>query len=178
MNPAGPAALAGVAMNPATMIFGGVSTGTVTLTAPAPAGGAVIALSGGQLDVLRSSSSVTIPAGATTAQFTVTSTLIPTTTFITAIYNGVNETATLESVNPTVIGLACAPNPVIGGNTTVCTVTMNGIMPSATGVYVSVGPAVLRARRWLGDGAGRCGQCRVFPPDEPCPCSDRCEHLG
>ena len=45
VNPAGPAALAGVAMNPATMIFGSVSTGTVTLTAPAPAGGAVIALS-------------------------------------------------------------------------------------------------------------------------------------
>ena len=80
--------------------------------------------------------SVTIPAGATTAQFTVTSTLMRSTTVITASYNGVNKTAALTSVYPTVTALTCTPNPVIAGNTTVCTVTMNGIMPSATTVWV------------------------------------------
>ena len=81
--------------------------------------------------------SVTVPAGATTAQFTVDYLLVcHATTTITATYNGVNKTATLESVNATVIGLTCAPNPVIGGNTTVCTVTMNGIVPPDTLVSV------------------------------------------
>ena len=156
VNPAGPAALASVAMNPATMIFGSVSTGTVTLTAPAPAGGAVIALSADNwMCFVVLPAPVTIPAGATTAQFTVTSTLMPSTTVITASYNGVNKFATLESVNPTVIGLACAPNPVIGGNTTVCTVTMNGIMPSATGVFVlSDQPFFVPANGWVTVPAG------------------------
>ena len=59
-------------MNPATMIFGSVSTGTVTLTAPAPAGGAVIALSSSDWVSFYLPASVTVPAGATTAQFPVT----------------------------------------------------------------------------------------------------------
>ena len=45
VNPPAALALAGVTMNPATMIFGSTSTGTVTLTSAAPAGGAVVALS-------------------------------------------------------------------------------------------------------------------------------------
>jgi hypothetical protein len=130
VNPAGPAALAGVAMNPATMIFGSVSTGTVTLTAPAPAGGAVIALSipSSELGLFYLPDSGTVPAGGTTAQFQVTTAIAKARTVITASYNGVNKTATLESVYATVTALTCTPNPVIGGDTTVCTVTMNGIM--------------------------------------------------
>jgi hypothetical protein len=137
VNPAGPAALAGVAMNPATMIFGSVSTGTVTLTAPAPAGGAVIELSSSDWwSFYLSSDSVTVPAGATTAQFTVTSAVAPSWTDITASYNRVPKTARLTSVRPTVTALTCTPNPVIGGNPTVCTVTMNGIMVENTSVSV------------------------------------------
>ena len=158
VNPAGPAALAGVAMNPATMIFGGVSTGTVTLTAPAPAGGAVIALSssdGGVCFYLLAS--VTVPAGGTTAQFTVTSVVAPSTTFITANYNGVNKTSELlTSERATVTALTCTPNPVIGGDTTVCTVTMNGIMVEDTPVSVlSDQPLLLPgASGWLTVPAG------------------------
>ena len=132
--PAGPAALAGVTMNPATMIFGTASTGTVTLTAAAPAGGAVIALASSEWVSFNLPASVTVPAGATSAQFAVTTAIGKATTVITASYNGVNKTAALTSVYPTVIALAC--NPVIGGNTTICTVTMNGIMPAATPVWV------------------------------------------
>ena len=132
--PAAPAALAGVTMNPATMIFGSISTGTVTLTAPAPAGGAVVALFSSEWVSFNLPASITVPAGATSAQFPVTTAIGKATTVITASYNGVNRTATLTSVYPTVIALAC--NPVIGGNTTTCTVTMNGIMPAATPVFV------------------------------------------
>ena len=98
VNPAGPAALASVAMNPATMIFGSVSTGTVTLTAPAPAGGAVIALSGRQLVASSSSAPVTIPAGGDDRSVHGDQPQCQARTVITASYNGVNKTATLESV--------------------------------------------------------------------------------
>jgi hypothetical protein len=108
----------------------------VTLTAPAPAGGAVIALSSSDWALFILPASVTIPAGATSAQFQVTTSVAKSTTVITASYNGMNKTATLTSVYPTVAALTCTPNPVIGGNTTVCTVTMNGIMPSDTTVSV------------------------------------------
>src|SRR5204862_7638227 len=136
VNPAGPAALAGVAMNPATVIYGANSTGTVTLTSAAPAGGAAIALTATNTSGFTVPASVTVPVGATTAQFAVGTYWFPATTAITATYNGVEKAATLTSVNATVIGLTCAPNPVIAGNPATCTVTMNGIVPSDTPVSV------------------------------------------
>jgi hypothetical protein len=81
-----------------TSVIGGVqsSTGTVTLSGPAPAGGAQVALSSdnGAASV---HSSVTVPAGATTATFTVgTSTVLFTTSaHISASYNGTTRTASL-----------------------------------------------------------------------------------
>jgi hypothetical protein len=134
VNP--PGALAGLAMNPATMIFGSSSTGTVTLTSAAPAGGATVALSSSDWVDFYLPASVTVPAGATFAQFTVTTAIGKSTTTITASYNGVNKTATLTSVYPTATALTCTPNPVIAGNTTICTVTLNGIMPAATTVWI------------------------------------------
>ena len=137
VNPAGgPATLAGVAMNPATVIYGANSTGTVTLTSAAPAGGAVIVLTATNTSGFTVPASVTVPVGATTAQFTVGTYWFPATTRITATYNGVNKTATLTSLRATVTALTCTPNPVIGGNPTVCTVTMNGIMVEDTSVSV------------------------------------------
>jgi hypothetical protein len=155
VNPAGPAALAGVTMNPATMIFGSISTGTVTLTAPAPAGGAVVALASSEWALFVLPASVTVPAGATSAQFQVATQVAKATTVITASYNGVNKTANLASVYPTVTALTCTPNPVIGGNTTVCTVTLNGIMPGAVTVAVSTDqPFIAPASGYLTVPAG------------------------
>jgi len=118
------------------VIYGANSTGTVTLTSAAPAGGAAIALTATNTSGFTVPASVTVPVGATTAQFTVGTYWFPATTTIKATYNGVEKTATLTSVNATVIGLTCAPNPVIAGNTATCTVTMNGIMPTDTPVSV------------------------------------------
>jgi hypothetical protein len=155
VNPAGPAALAGVTMNPATMIFGSISTGTVTLTAPAPAGGAVVALASSEWALFVLPASVTVPAGATSAQFQVATQVAKATTVITASYNGVNKTANLASVYPTATALTCTPNPVIGGNTTVCTVTLNGIMPRAVTVAVSTDqPFIAPASGYLTVPAG------------------------
>ena len=134
--PAGPAALAAVTMNPNTMIFGTVSVGTVTLTTPAPAGGAVVTLASSDWVSFNVPASVTVPTGATSAKFNVTTSIGKSTTIMTATYKGVNKTAALTSVYPTVVALKCNPDPVIAGATTICTVTLNGIMPAATPVWI------------------------------------------
>jgi hypothetical protein len=135
--PAGAApALAGLKFSPTTIVFGGTATGTVTLTAAAPAGGAVITLTNSNTLQFYAPATVNVPAGATTANFIVSTVLSRSTTTITATYNGINKAVNLASVNPTVKTLTCTPNPVIAEKTTICTVTMNGTMPSATAVWI------------------------------------------
>src|SRR5207248_8155363 len=65
------ATLASMTLNPATLTGGANSTGTVTLSAAAPAGGAVVALTSNNLNAATVPASVTVAAGATTAKFTV-----------------------------------------------------------------------------------------------------------
>jgi len=81
-----------------TSVFGGQSsTGTVTLTGPAPAGGAQVLLSSSN-GAARVPSSVIVPAGATSATFTVNTSfvLISTSVTISASYNGTTRTASLS----------------------------------------------------------------------------------
>jgi Domain of unknown function (DUF4082)/Bacterial Ig domain len=83
-------------LNPTSVIGGTSSTGTVTLSGPAPAGGAQVALSSNS-GAASVPSSVTVPAGAISATFRVNTSivLISTTATISASYNGTNRTATL-----------------------------------------------------------------------------------
>src|SRR5882672_9094448 len=84
-------------LNP-TSVVGGLqsSTGTVTLSGPAPAGGAQVALSSDK-GAASVPSSVTVPAGATSATFTVNTSgvLLTTSANISASYNNTTRTATL-----------------------------------------------------------------------------------
>ena len=92
------ATLSSLTMNP-TSVFGGFqsSTGTVTLSAPAPAGGAQVALSSNN-SAAQVPSSVTVPAGATSATFTVSTSAVlsSTSATITASFNGAARSATLS----------------------------------------------------------------------------------
>ena len=84
-------------LNPTSVVGGlGSSTGTVTLSGPAPAGGAQIALSSSN-GAASVPASVTVPAGATSATFTVNTAivLISTSSNISASYNSTTRTATL-----------------------------------------------------------------------------------
>src|SRR5207249_7727831 len=77
-------------LNPASVV-GGVqsSTGTVTLSGPAPAGGAQVTLSSSNV-AASVPSSVTVPAGSSSVTFTVNTSvvLISTSATISASYNG------------------------------------------------------------------------------------------
>src|SRR5437667_67399 len=96
-----PPILSGLSLNPSSVTGGSPSTGTVTLSGPAPSGGAVVSLSSSNTGVASVPSSVMVPAGATSASFTVTTTAVSTSTSVTisGSYGGATQTATL-TVNP------------------------------------------------------------------------------
>jgi hypothetical protein len=95
--PLPPLALASLTLSPSSVI-GGLesSTGTVTLTRAAPRGGAIVALFSSN-GAARVPSSVIVPAGASAASFTVSTSivLISTSSTISASYNGTTRAATL-----------------------------------------------------------------------------------
>ncbi len=93
-------ALTSVSLNPAIVVGGSSSTGTVTLSTPAPAGGAVVSLSSGNTAVATVPASVTVPASAISATFTITTTAVgaPTQLNISGSYSG-NAQASF-TVNP------------------------------------------------------------------------------
>src|SRR5467141_383505 len=138
VTPASPAApsLSSLTLNP-TSVIGGVqsSTGTVTLSGPAPTGGAQVALSSNN-GAASVPSSVAVPAGATTATFTVNTSVVAasTTVTISAAYGGVSKSATLTVTSPplpTVSSLTLNPTSVIGGvNSSTGTVTRSGPAPA------------------------------------------------
>jgi hypothetical protein len=127
----------GVTMNPTAVNGGTNSTGTVTLSSPAPTGGAVVTMSDNN-SAASVPASVTVLAGATTATFTVTTSTVGSAVVvtITAAYNG-SKTATLTINPPPVTGLSLNPTPVVGGNNSTGTVTIQANAPTG-GVVVNL----------------------------------------
>src|SRR4029077_8007503 len=82
------ASLSSISLNPTSVAGGNPSTGTVTLSGPAPTGGAQVALSSSNTAVATVPSSVTVPAGTTSASFTVSTIAVAasTTVAISASY--------------------------------------------------------------------------------------------
>ncbi|HKB10443.1 MAG TPA: hypothetical protein VKD69_07310 [Vicinamibacterales bacterium] len=70
--PAAAPSLASVTVASPSVIGGGTTTGTVTLTGPAPAGGALVWLNGSLEGRVVTPGPITIPAGSTSATFTIT----------------------------------------------------------------------------------------------------------
>src|SRR5258708_3743742 len=95
--PLPPLTLSSLTLSPSSVV-GGLesSTGTVTLTRAAPTGGAIVALFSSN-GLARAPSSVVVLAGASSASFTVSTSivLISTSSKISASYNGTTRAATL-----------------------------------------------------------------------------------
>ncbi|HET9225649.1 MAG TPA: hypothetical protein VFR31_03220, partial [Thermoanaerobaculia bacterium] len=129
-------ALSALTLTPAT-IAGGckTSTGRVTLTGPAPAGGAVVQLAN-KNPAAGLPASVTVPAGATSAKVTITSTVVSASQSgtVTASYGGVSRSATLTVRPIGVASVSISPNPVVGPSPATGTVTLE--CPAAPGNIV------------------------------------------
>jgi hypothetical protein len=110
------AALSSVAVSPSAIVSGGQSgVGTVTLTGPAPMGGATVSLSSSNAAVAWVPSSATIQAGAASTRFTVSPgpVTVSTSVTITATYSSVTETFVL-TVNPA-SSISASPTAVFQG---------------------------------------------------------------
>ena len=133
-----PPAIQNVVLNPTTVLGGSPSTGTVTLTGPAPSSGMTVLLQSNNGAAVVSSS-VSVPSGSTTATFNVTTSAVGSVTSatITGTLNSLTKTATLTINPPSLTGLSLNPTTIVGGSTSTGTVTLNGNAP-AGGLVVAL----------------------------------------
>jgi len=122
-----PAALTSLALSPTSVLGGGASTGTVTLSGPAGSGGTVVALQSGN-SAATVPASVMVPAGSNSATFTVSTIGVnsQTTSAITATLNGTPKSATLTITPAELTGLFLNPSTVSGGTSSSGTVSLSG----------------------------------------------------
>jgi hypothetical protein len=123
-----------------SLLGGSGTTGTVTLSGPAPAGGAVVTLISGNA-AIGIPSTVTVPQGQTTANFNVTTSPVAVilASTIQALFGPCGGVTVNLTVNaPILNALGISPNSVkLLGNAT-GTVSLNGPAPTG-GITVSLG---------------------------------------
>ena len=151
-----PPALSALSLAPASVAGGVSSLGTVTLSGPAPTGGALVTLSDNS-SAASEPASVTVAAGSSSASFTISTSTVTssTTATISAVYGGVTKTAGLTvtpsgaspisgTITPAPSG-AGATLTLSQGATTVATVTAASdgsfSFPSAANGAYTVTPA-------------------------------------
>ena len=141
-EPPAEATILSLTLNPSTVTGGEPSTGTVTIDAAAPAGGVTVSLSSGD-PAATVPASVTIPEGASSADFGVATSSVEATTsaqIAATSANTANATLTIEpasSAQATILSLALDPSTVTGGDSSTGTVTIDAAAP-AGGVTVGL----------------------------------------
>lgn len=114
------------------------STGRVTLTGKAPAGGIVVTLTNGN-PAATVPASVTVAAGANNASFTIDTDSVAANQVgtVTATYGSISKSGTLTVRPVGLLSLALSPNPVVGPGQVAGTVTLECPAP-AGGVAVTL----------------------------------------
>jgi RHS repeat-associated protein len=133
--------ISAVSSSPATIGGGDPMTGTITMSGPAPTGGATVALTSDDQRVVQVPASVFVPADSTTATFTV-NTLRPTADSVVAniraFHQGSTATTAVTILRlPRVTGLSMNPTGVVGGNSSTGTVTIDIAVSGDTTVALS-----------------------------------------
>ena len=133
------ASLSSLSLIPSSVVGGSSSTGTVTLNGPAPGGGAPVTLSSSNTTVAPVPSTVTVPEGATSATFTITTTPVSRSTAVSVSgsYGGVTRSASLTVGLTSLSTLSLVPSTLVGGSSSIGTVTLNGPAPTG-GAVVSL----------------------------------------
>lgn len=134
------AGLSSVTIAP-TMVAGRLdATGTVTLSAAAPPGGFLVNLTSSKPTTAKpANTTVTVPQGATSADFTIKTFAVTKNTLvtITASAGGITKTAAVTVV-PLLKSVTLKPSSVTGGAAAVGTVTLNGAAPNDGSGGISV----------------------------------------
>lgn len=123
--------LTGLSLTPSTVTGGGSSVATVTLSAPANAGGVWIGMNSSD-PVVTVPQSVFIPAGLISKSFAVTSTPVnaSTSAVLSATQSAITKTASLTVLPPVFTKIGIAPANVFGGQNATVTLTLNAPAPS------------------------------------------------
>ncbi len=128
-----------LSVSPNTVLGSMGSTGTVTLSGNAPTGGTIVTLNSNSSSATIPAA-VTVPSGSATATFAISTNAVSavTTATITGTLGSSSKNATL-TINPAVLAsLSLAPNTLIGGSSSIGTVTLNGAAPTGgTSVVLS-----------------------------------------
>ncbi len=135
-----PTVLSTIVLNPATIVGGNATTGTINLTGSAPAGGMVVTLKSSVPNATLPST-VTVPAGSSIATFTIQTGIVtgPTTATITATQGANNATATLSIQPDSLSGISLSDSTVVGGSQTTITGTLTFSGPTpASGTVVQL----------------------------------------
>ena len=139
-SPAPPPSVSGLTCTPSSITAPGSTLCVITLTAGAPVGGANVTTSGSS-SILTVPSPVSIPAGLTSASFTVLvgAASVAQNVTVTAALNGGSKSASLAIAAPAVVlsSVSCSPTSMAAGSSTNCSVTMSGPAPS-TGIGVTL----------------------------------------
>jgi hypothetical protein len=132
-------ALAGLSLNPQSLVGGNTSQGTASLTSAAPAGGAVVTLTSSNTSAATVPASVTVPAGAFSATFTVSTASVTASTSLTisGAFGGATRSATLTVTPPpappppaSLSTVAVSPASVTGGTSSQGTVSLTSVAPT------------------------------------------------
>jgi hypothetical protein len=129
-----------VSMNPSSVVGGASSTGTVSLSGPAPSGGAQITLSTSDTtDTTLPTPTVTVPQGSTSTTFTVNTNAVIATAnaVISATYGNTVSAKLTVTPAPAVASLALNPTTVTGGTSSTATVTLSQPAPAGTVITLS-----------------------------------------
>lgn len=124
-----------VALERGSLVGGAATRGTVALDAPAPAGGAVVALTSSSPGVVSVPASITVPAGALQATFPVNTVAVPevTAVVISAHSGGVVRASRLQ-VLPADLSFQLHLSELRGGNPSTATVTLAEPAPAGGAV--------------------------------------------
>jgi hypothetical protein len=132
-----------VTVTPTALSGGQSAAGSVILSGPAPTGGLVVSLSGSFPSAVSLPSSIIVPAGATSAPFTVTTYPVTASAnvVVTASYGGCATTTTLVVWRPALkwVGLSNS-STVVGGGSVTGTVNLLGVAFSG-GVVIALSSA-------------------------------------
>ncbi|MDR3689924.1 MAG: protease pro-enzyme activation domain-containing protein [Fimbriimonas sp.] len=133
-----PAVLTGVSVSPNPVTGGNASTGTVSLSGPAPPGGDVVTLAATNATV---PSTITIPAGTSSGTFAVTTKPVTSSVVatISATLGVVTKSSSLTVQTPVLSGVSLSPSSVVGGGKSVVTGTVSLSGPAPTpGITVAL----------------------------------------
>jgi hypothetical protein len=125
------AQLSSLTASPSVVNGGQNSTGTVVLTAPAPAGGATITL-GSDKASTTVPANVIVSAGASSATFAIGTTPVvaSVTATLSASYAGITKTTAITINPPVTSSLTLSPSTVDAGSSSTGTVILNGPAPA------------------------------------------------